>query len=100
MKKLKERWNISSNWQILVILFVFAITGTSATYLGKPILTFLNISPESLHVILYWTIRLSLLFIVYQFMLIFYGWIFGQFHFFLNFEKKMLNRLGFKRFLA
>jgi len=96
--KLKKRWNITSNWQIAIILIVFAVTGSSATYIGKPILNYFNITQDNLHSILYWFIRIILLFIVYQFMLVFFGWLFGQFQFFWKFEKKMLCRIGFKRF--
>ncbi|TGV04671.1 DUF6787 family protein [Flavivirga rizhaonensis] len=99
MKKLKERWGIEHNWQIIIILCVFAITGSTASYIGKPILNFLNITPEAFGSFGYWTIRILLLFIVYQFMLVFFGWLFGQYKFFWNFEKKMLRRIGFKRFL-
>ncbi|WP_139000468.1 DUF6787 family protein [Hyunsoonleella aestuarii] len=99
MNKLKERWGIDNNWQIVVILVVFAVTGSTASYIGKPILNFINISSETLGSISYWVIRILLLFIVYQFLLVFFGWIFGQYKFFWNFEKKMLRRIGFKRFL-
>ncbi|MCB4808119.1 diacylglyceryl transferase [Tamlana sp. 62-3] len=96
MKKLKERWGITSNWQIAIIFIVFAITGSTASYIGKPILSFLNITTETLNPFFYWVIRILLLFVVYQFLLVFFGWIFGQHKFFWNFEKKMLRRLGFK----
>ncbi len=99
MKKLKERWGIENNWQIIVILIVFAVTGTTASYIGKPILDFLNITTENISAFGYWVIRILLLFVVYQFLLVTFGWLFGQFKFFWNFEKKMLSRLGFKRFI-
>lgn len=99
MKNLKERWGINSNYQIAVILLVFAITGSTAAYLAKPILEFLNITATSFSTFGYWVIRIILLFVVYQFLLVFIGWLFGQFEFFWNFEKKMLTRLGLKRFL-
>ena len=99
MKKLKERWEIESNLQIAIILIVFAITGSTASFIGKPILTFLNITSESFTTLGYWIVRIVLLFIMYQFMLVFFGWLFGQYRFFWNFEKKMLARIGFKRFL-
>ena len=99
VNKLKERWGIESNRQIVVILIVFAITGSTASYIGKPILNALNISPETISTFGYWSIRILLLFIIYQFMLVFFGWLFGQFTFFWNFEKKMLSRIGLKRFL-
>lgn len=99
MDKLKERWGIQSNFQIAMIFIVFAITGTTASFIGKPILHFLNINPDTFHTVLYWTIRIVLLFIMYQFLLVFFGFIFGQFNFFWNFEKKMLRRIGLKRFV-
>ena len=97
MEKLKQRWGIESNWQIIVILIVFAITGSTASYIGKPILHYLNISQENMGGFGYWTIRILLLFTMYQIMLVCFGWLFGQYQFFWNFEKKMLRRIGFKR---
>ena len=97
MRKLKERWGISSNWDVMVIFLVFAITGSAASYLGKPILNYLQITPEALSAFGYWAIRIVLLFVMYQFMLVFFGWLFGQHAFFWNFEKKMLRRIGLKR---
>ena len=100
MQKLKQRWGISSNWQIAVIFLVFAITGSTASYIGKPILNTLNITSQSLGGFAYWSLRIVLLFIMYQFLLVIFGWIFGQHQFFWGFEKKMLKRLGFKKFLS
>ena len=99
MEKLKQRWNIEHNWEVIVILIVFAVTGSTASYIGKPILAFFNISPETLTTVGYWIIRILLLFIVYQIMLVCFGWLFGQHKFFWNFEKKMLRRIGLKRFI-
>ncbi|WP_282124102.1 DUF6787 family protein [Algibacter mikhailovii] len=99
MNKLKQRWGIEHNWQIVVIFIVFAITGSTASYIGKPILNVLNITTENFGSVGYWVIRILLLFIVYQFMLVFFGWVFGQYKFFWNFEKKMLRRIGLKRFV-
>lgn len=99
MEKLKERWGIEQNWQIIVILIVFAVTGSTASFIGKPILSFLQISTENFGTFGYWVIRIILLFVMYQFLLVFFGWLFGQHKFFWNFEKKMLSRIGLKRFL-
>ncbi|WP_372757654.1 DUF6787 family protein [Mariniflexile sp.] len=99
MKKLKERWGIEKDWQIIMILIVFAVTGSTASYIGKPILSFFQISTENLGVLAYWVVRILLLFVMYQFLLVFFGWLFGQHKFFWNFEKKMLRRIGFKRLI-
>lgn len=97
MNKLKKRWNINSNWQLLVIFVVFAITGSTAAYLSKPLTTFLGITKDNLSLWLYWPFRLLIIFPAYQVLLVLIGAVFGQFKFFWNFEKKMLYRmrLGF-----
>jgi hypothetical protein len=99
MKKLKERWGISSNWQVVVIFIVFGITGSTSAKIAGPIVEFLGITQENTSGWIYWPVRILLIFPVYQVLLIIFGWIFGQFQFFWAFEKKMLKRLGFAKFL-
>jgi hypothetical protein len=99
MEKLKKRWGIQSNLQVLVIFWVFAITGSTSVWVAKPFLNWIGL--ESLrddafvlnHVI-YWSLRILLIFPFYQVFLLCYGWIFGQFKFFWGFERKMLKRMG------
>ncbi|MFY7989014.1 MAG: DUF6787 family protein [Flavobacterium sp.] len=97
MKKLKERWNVTSNWQLIIIFIVFAITGSTAAYLSKPLTNFLGVTKENLSLWIYWPIRLIIIFPAYQILLVLIGALFGQFNFFWEFEKKMLIRmkLGF-----
>lgn len=97
MEKLKQRWGITSNFQILVILFVFSITGTTSLYISRPLIVFLGIHPEILPSVLYWILFVIVSLIVYQFLLLFFGWIFGQFNFFKNIVLKMLQRLSFSK---
>ncbi|MBW4969063.1 DUF6787 family protein [Croceibacter atlanticus] len=99
MKKLKERWGISSNWQVVVIFIVFGITGSTSAKIAGPIVEFLGVTQENTSGWIYWPVRILLIFPVYQVLLIIFGWIFGQFQFFWAFEKKMLRRLGFAKFL-
>lgn len=96
MKKLKERWGIDSNFQLAIIFVVFAVTGSSAAKLAEPITHFIGIHQETTHGLIYWPVRIFIIFPVYQVLLVLFGWLFGQFEFFWNFEKKMLNRLGIK----
>lgn len=93
MKKLKERWDVTSNKQIVIIFLVFAITGFSSLQLAKPFLTLIGIPDTFEPHWLYRVLRLLLIFPIYQVLLVFVGFIFGQFSFFWNFEKKMLERL-------
>ena len=62
MNKLKQHWNITSNWQLVIIFIVFAITGSTAAYLSKPFTSAIGITKENLHWSFYWPLRLVLIF--------------------------------------
>lgn len=95
--KLKKRWNVDSNLAFITIFIVFAITGYSSLQIAKPFLALIGITETSVPYWLYRILRLLLIFPIYQILLVFVGTLFGQFTFFWEFEKKMLNRmkLGF-----
>lgn len=99
MKKLKQRWGIDSNFQIILILIVFALTGSTSAKLAGPLCDFLGLHQENSPWYLYWFVRLILIFPIYQVLLVTFGWLFGQFQFFWQFEKKMLSRMGLAKFL-
>ena len=92
MASFKERWNIKSNWQAFMIIVIFAITGSTSAYLSKPILAALGITKVNPWT--YYPLYIILIFPVYQVLLVFFGFIFGQFTFFWAFEKKMLRACG------
>ncbi|MBA6157319.1 diacylglyceryl transferase [Tenacibaculum sp. S7007] len=94
MKKLMLRWNIEKPWQLIIIFFVFSITGSSSIMVGRPILKSLGITLQNLPSVVYYPLFIALSFICYQVLLVTYGWLFGQFTFFWNMEKKMLKRFG------
>ena len=98
MKRLKEKWGIESNFQLIIILVVFSITGSLSLYVSKPILDFVGLDKEVLSPWVYKPFRLLLVFPAYQVLILIIGALFGQFKFFWAFEKKMLSRLGFKQF--
>jgi hypothetical protein len=97
MGNFKERWNITSNWQVFVIILVFALTGSTAAMISKPILHWLGVSKETHHIVLYLLLYILIIFPIYQILLVGIGFLFGQFKFFWAFEKKMLRsmKLGF-----
>ncbi|PXX99107.1 diacylglyceryl transferase [Marinifilum breve] len=89
--KLKKRWEINSNLQLVIILIVFSITGSLSVLVRNPIFEYFSIDADT-NILL--RILLSILIITptYQVLLLIVGTLFGQFRFFWNFEKKMLSR--------
>ena len=98
MKRFKSKWGITSNFQLIIILIVFAITGSIAVWIADPLLYFIGLEKTTLSPWIFWPIRISIIFPIYQVLIVIIGALFGQFEFFWNFEKKMLARLGFKFF--
>ena len=89
--KLKQRWNLNTTWQVLVVLFVFACTGFTVMFLKNPLLGLIDPSykESTTFTVLYYILILP----VYNLILLFYGFIFGQFKFFWEFEKRFVKRM-------
>jgi hypothetical protein len=94
LQKLKQRWNIPSTFQIIIILVVFACTGFTVLFLKKPLLAWLSGSDDqsTLGTILYYIFILPF----YNVLLLAYGFVFGQFDFFWQFEKRFFTRITSK----
>ncbi|KAA1243684.1 DUF6787 family protein [Aquimarina sp. RZ0] len=96
---LEKKWKINYRWELIAIFIAFAITGSTAAKISDPIISLLGLDRASTSGWIYWPVRIFLIFPVYQILLLLVGWLFGQFNFFWNFEKKMLRRMGLSKFL-
>ena len=89
--RLQQRWKVKNAFQVIVILVVFAFTGSTVAYLGPPTLHwFFETEPvPPWAYIIYYILILP----VYNLFLLLYGAIFGQFTFFWGFEKRLFKRI-------
>jgi len=93
IEKLKAKWNIESNFQVIMILIVFAITGSLAVKVAGPVLSYFNVTKDNFNSFWYWTLRILLIFPIYQVLLMVVGTLLGQFKFFWEFQKKTVGRM-------
>lgn len=93
-KKLEHKWILKYRWEMIRVFIVFAITGSSSVFVGRPIMELIGITKENLNPFIYWILFIIIGLIFYQILLVTFGWLFGQFNFFWEFEKKMLRRFG------
>lgn len=93
-ERLKQRWNLTSNFQVFIILIVFACTGFTVFFLKKPLLKMLagEQGDTVVGTVLYYIFILPL----YNVLLLGYGFVFGQFNFFWQFEKRFIQRITSK----
>src|SRR5258708_278291 len=91
IQKLQQRWKVSSLWQVINILLAFTCTGLTVVLVMRPLLHFLfgNDIPGWARVLYY-----ILILPIYNIVLLFYGFVFGQFRFFREFEKRFFRRMG------
>lgn len=94
MKKLKERWGITTIYQLLLIIVVFAINGSLSARISSYLMTFIGINDDNTHWLIYYPILLILVLPIYPFLLIGFGYLFGQSKFFFPFGKRMLSKIG------
>ncbi len=94
MDRLAQRWNVTPG-RVLVILLVFACTGTTVLFLKRPVVAFFAGDGEQplLFSVLYYILILP----VYNAILLVYGFLFGQFAFFWAFEKRFFRRITGRR---
>lgn len=96
MKKLKEKWGIKTNWHLALIFLIFSITGSLSVKVRSIFFAYLGFDSNTSLII---KIPLYIITIVptYYILLLIIGSIFGQYRFFLAFEKKSLGRLFIRK---
>ncbi len=90
LDSLKNRWGIRNTFQILVILVVFSCTGVSLLFIKAPFCQLIGID-EQTPIWLRITVFSLALLPIYNLLLLGWGFLFGQFRFFWEFEKRMFS---------
>lgn len=92
IEKLKERWNVKNGWDVLIILLVFACTGFSVLYVKRALFELIGLTDQTASW-LRWTVNILIILPLYQVILLAWGWAWGKFSFFWEFEKRMFGRI-------
>ena len=87
---------IESFFQFVLVMIVFAITGSLSLVVTVSLFEILNLNVDSFSPLVFWPLRIIFIFFVYQVLLLIIAIPFGQFRYFWQFEKKILSRFGLK----
>ena len=87
---------IESFFQFVLVMIVFAITGSLSLIVTVLFFEVLNLNVDSFSPLVFWPLRIIIIFFVYQVLLLIIAIPFGQFQYFWRFEKKILSRFGLK----
>ena len=93
LQKIINKFHAKSFKHLIIIFFVFALSGSASLLMSSSILTAINLKELINFYPLYLLVRIILLIPIYQLVLIIIATLFGEFRYFWNFEKKFFKRL-------
>lgn len=82
LQRLMLKWDLTSTTQVIIILIVFSLTGTTVVFAKGYYLDFLGMTESN------WFLKILVVLLAYQIFLLVYGGILGQFGFFWKKLKK------------
>jgi hypothetical protein len=91
-KRLKEKWKVNG-WNLLLIISTFALGGSLCGYVGRMILTTTGIDKGLIYFLLY----IILISILWPFSVLLISIPLGQYSFFKNYIKRIINKIGGKK---
>ena len=78
---------------LILIFIIFGISGSLTLILSEPIINFIKINEIVENTLILLFLRIIIIFPLYQLVLISIATIFGEFNYFLSFERSMLKKL-------
>ena len=69
-KKVENKWKVEYKWEMIAIFIVFALTGSAAGKLAGPLVHWIGLDSENVHGAIYWTLRILLIFPIYQILVV------------------------------
>ena len=76
INKLERKWVVNQRWELIRIFLIFALTGSSSVFVGRPFIKLLGVSKDNLHVSVYYALFIVISLVFYQILLLLWGWIF------------------------
>lgn len=90
IEKLEMMFKARSKIHLLVIFLIFGISGSASIFVSDIVLNFLDLENFEVPQLIYWPLRIFLLFICYQFILLFVSACFGEFKHFSKYSQRIL----------
>ena len=91
LKKLEKLFEAKSRMHLVLIFFIFGISGSISLFLSDYVLELLNSGLLNLNYFSLLILRLLVLIILYQFILLIVSVVFGEFNYFSKYSLKLLS---------
>ncbi len=90
IEKLEMMFKARSKIHLMVIFLIFGISGSASIFVSDIVLDFLDLEKFEVSQLMYWPLRIFLLFVCYQFILLFVSACFGEFKHFSKYSQRIL----------
>ena len=91
LRKLEKLFKAKSRMHLVLIFFIFGISGSISLFLSDYVLELLNSGLLNLNHFYLLILRLLVLIILYQFILLIVSFVFGEFNYFSKYSLKLLS---------
>ena len=91
LRKLEKLFEAKSRTHLVLIFFIFGISGSISLFLSDYVLELLNSGLLNLNYFSLLILRLLVLIILYQFILLIISFVFGEFNYFSKYSLKLLS---------
>jgi len=91
LRKLEKLFKARSRIHLVLIFFIFGISGSISLFLSDYVLELLNSGLLNLNHFYLLILRLLVLIILYQFILLIVSFVFGEFNYFSKYSLKLLS---------
>ncbi len=88
LTRLQEKWELNSITQVIIVLIVFSLTGTTIALTKLFFMSFFGLEDANA------LAKILIGVLAYQVLILIYGTLLGQFRFFWNKEKKLVLAIG------
>jgi hypothetical protein len=95
---LREKWGIKSIYRLWLIIFIFAISGTTTLFIKEPVFYLFNIG-EHTEAWIKTSVYILAVLPGYFLILMLYAILLGELGFFIDFVKKTFMKMNLKRYL-
>ena len=89
IKKLEEVFKARSKTHLLLIFLIFGISGSASIFVSEIVLGVLNLEKFNVPRLIYWPLRIIILFVCYQFILLFVSACFGEYKHFSRYTQRI-----------
>ena len=93
LSKLQEKWKLNSIFQVIMVLIIFTLGGSTCAYLGRKLMPLIGLDKG----VAYWVVYILIVTVLWPACVLIYSILLGQYPFFRKYLSQMGRRMVGKK---